>query len=170
MEKINLEEWMKQKAELPEFSKKYFEDLGRKNTELLINIKARFPELEVMLEDVSSHWGYEDPIYRFYHQSFKVYGLQDKTRLIVNMLYSLAPEGATINANFLEILTDGMPGKKFELDHNQEWTHHTRPFVEAFFHARYFLEMAVKYGQKLDKAPDCLPSGWAALLCLYNIR
>ncbi len=32
------------------------------------------------------------------------------------------------------------------------------------------LEMAVKYGRKLEKAPELLPSGWAALLCLYNLR
>jgi hypothetical protein len=26
----------------------------------------------------------------------------------------------------------------------------TRPIIEAFTHARYFLEMAVKYGAELD--------------------
>ena len=46
----------------------------------------------------------------------------------------------------------------------------TRVFLEAFFHARFFLEMAVKYGKELPASPTLLPSGWAALLCLYNIR
>ena len=32
---------------------------------------------------------------------------------------------------------------KFEDEHNKEWSKHTGPFVEAFFHARYFLEMAL---------------------------
>lgn len=41
---------------------------------------------------------------------------------------------------------------------------------EAFFHARFFLKMAVKYGEELDEAPSTLPSGWAALLYLYNLR
>lgn len=61
-------------------------------------------------------------------------------------------------------------GKQFEMKHNQQWTSHTRVFLEAFFHAKYFLEMAVKYGKELDTAPNTLPSGWAALLCLYDLR
>ena len=141
-----------------------------RHSELLSNIKERMPELEQLLEKSNSHWVYEDLIYRFYHQSFKVYPIQSKTREIVDMLRALAPEGTSINGFFLEILADGMSGKKFELDHNQEWTRHTRPFLEAFFHARFFLEMAVKYGKKLEEAPDGLPSGWAALLHIYDIR
>ena len=38
--------------------------------ELLANIKAKLPELEELLQEMGSHWGYEDPIYRFYHHSF----------------------------------------------------------------------------------------------------
>jgi len=30
--------------------------------------------------------------------------------------------------------------------------------------------MAVKYGAELDEPPMPLPSGWAALLYLYNLR
>lgn len=41
---------------------------------------------------------------------------------------------------------------------------------QAFFHARYFLDMAVKYGTELDAPPQMLPSGWAGLLYLYNLR
>ena len=47
-------------------------DLKERNNQLLAAIKARLPELERLLEEVSSHWGYEDPVYRFYYQSFKV--------------------------------------------------------------------------------------------------
>jgi len=50
------------------------------------------------------------------------------------------------------------------------WDASTRPLLEAFFHARYFLEMAVKYGAELDEPPTTLPSGWAGLLYLYNLR
>ena len=32
------------------------------------------------------------------------------------------------------------------MEMNQRWTEATRPIVEAFFHARYFLEMVCKYG------------------------
>ena len=41
--------------------------------------------------------------------------------------------------------------------------------VEAFFHARFFLEMAVRYA-KLETPPRPLPSGYAALLYLYQLR
>jgi len=46
----------------------------------------------------------------------------------------------------------------------------TRPILEAFFHARDFLEMAVRYGRRLDAPPRVLPSGWAALLELHGLR
>ena len=141
-----------------------------RNDALLANIKAQLPELANLLTEITSHWSYEDPVYRFYYQSFKVYDLQERTRRIVELLESLAPEGAVLSSMFREIVDAGAGGKKFEMDHNQEWTRHTRPFVEAFFHARFFLEMAVKYGKELDAAPTTLPSGWAALLCLYGMR
>ena len=59
---------------------------------LLGNLRGRKAELTALLENCSSHWGFEDPIYRFYHQSFKVYSLQEETARIVHVLESLAPE------------------------------------------------------------------------------
>lgn len=40
---------------------------------LLSALQARRDDLKRGLEESSNHWGFEDPIYRFYHQSFKVY-------------------------------------------------------------------------------------------------
>ena len=145
-------------------------DALTKDNELLAKIKEHLPELEALLQRMSSHWFYEDPIYRFYYQSFKVYSLQQETKEIVEALRKLAPEGASLCKTFEEIYLAGASGKRFEMEHNQNWTTHTRPFVEAFLHAKFFLEMAVKYGKELDAAPNMLPSGWAALLCLYNLR
>jgi len=145
-------------------------DALKKDNELLANLKSRLPELSALLQEMNSHWLYEDPLYRFYHQSFKVYALQNETKKIVEALKSVAPAGATFCKEFEEIYSAGASGKRFEMEHNQNWTAHTRVFVEAFFHARFFLEMAVKYGQELETAPNALPSGWAALLCLYNMR
>jgi len=138
--------------------------------ELLANIQAHWSELANLLDAINSHWVYEDMIYRFYHLSFKVYALQTQTRRIVAALQSVAPAGTTLSPLFAEIYHAGASGKHFEIEHNTAWTAHTRVFLEAFFHARYFLEMAVKYGKELQAAPAVLPSGWAALLCLYNIR
>ncbi|MBW2609532.1 MAG: hypothetical protein JRC68_04205 [Deltaproteobacteria bacterium] len=148
----------------------YFTDMKEKGNKLLANIQTKLPELETLLEEVSSHWGYEDPIYRFYHHSFKVYGLQHVTRRIVDVLKGLAPEGRSLCKEFEEIIKEGAGGKEFEHGHNEKWTHHTRPFVEAFFHAKYFLEMVVKYGKEMEEPLEILPSGWAAVLCLYDVR
>jgi hypothetical protein len=124
---------------------------------LFSNLKDSLPALQKLLEECRSHWGYEDPIYRLYHQSFKVYGLQDTTARIVAALRALAPE-RRMNPWFLQIVTDGT-GKHFELEHNRRWLEVTRPIVEAFFHARYFLEMAVPYGTELKAPPRTLRSG-----------
>ena len=135
---------------------------------LFANLRASLPELEQLLRDCQSHWGYEDGIYRFYHHSFKVYSVQETTSAIVAALQSLAPE-RSLNESFVQIVRDGT-GKKFEREHNRRWPEVTRPIVEAFFHAKYFLEMAVRYGKELKDPPRQLPSGWAAFLYLYNLR
>lgn len=135
---------------------------------LLANLKAALPALEELLTEVTGHWTYEDLVYRYYHNSFKVYWLQEVTLKIVAALKALMPE-RELNKAFLQILADGT-GKKFEMEHNQRWPEVTRPIVEAFFHAKYFLEMGVKYGRELDEATGLLPSGWAGFLYLYNMR
>ena len=138
--------------------------------QLLANVKGALPELRELLEHCRSEWGYEDPVYRLYHQSFKVYGLQAKTERIVEALAALAPaSGKELNAWFMQIVVDGT-GQTFESEHNARWLEVTRPIVEAFFHARFFLEMAVRYGEELEEAPRRLPSGWAALLYLFDLR
>lgn len=142
----------------------------QQDNKLLSNIKKKLPEIRKLLQEVSSHWIYEDLIYRFYHNSFKVYYIQDVTKKIVDALYSMAPEGQGFCTEFQEIINSGASGKVFKFNHNKNWSMHTRPFLEAFFHAKFFLEMAIKYGVELEEAPNILPSGWAALLSLYNIR
>jgi len=135
---------------------------------LLASIKEALPELEPLLENASSHWGYEDAIYRYYHQSFKVYRVQDTTLEIVEALRALAPH-RELNEWFMHIVADGT-GKEWESSHNADWERMTRPMLEAFFHARYFLEMAVKHGRELERPPAMMPSGWAGVLCLYGLR
>ncbi len=135
---------------------------------LFKRLKSALPELEKRLEECTSHWGYEDPIYRFYHQSFKVYLLQNSTLAIVEKLRALSPE-RELNEWFVEIVAEGT-GKTFAMADNESWLGVTRPILEAFFHARYFLEMAVKHGRELEYPPNVMPSGWAALLYLYNLR
>jgi len=136
--------------------------------ELFKNLQAQLPALEKLLAQCSNHWGYEDPIYRFYHHSCKVYGLQEQTVRIVQALQALAPQ-LQLNDQFTQIVKAGT-GKIFKNADNRNWDSITRPILEAFFHARFFLEMAVKYGQELKAPPNMLPSGWAVFLYLYNLR
>jgi hypothetical protein len=135
---------------------------------LLASIKQNHSELDALLEHARSHWGYEDYVYRFYHQSFKVFGVQSLTLKIVAALRALLPE-ATMHHSFLAIIEEGT-GRTFSMEMNATWEPTTRPLLEAFFHARFMLEMAVKYGRELSESPESLPSGWAAVLCLYGLR
>jgi hypothetical protein len=135
---------------------------------LLQSLKADLTVLEGLLAEVDGHWGFEDSFYRFYHQSFKVYGLQHGTGRIVESLRR-HDQGKGLNAWFLEIVARGT-GKAFDNEVNRDWTNQTAPILEAFFHARTFLSLAVRYARELEHAPRLLPSGWAAVLYLFNIR
>ncbi len=145
-----------------------YTDEAPKVKELFANLKRNLAELEKLLEKCNGHWIYEDSIYRFYHQSFKVFYIQDDTLEIVKALQALLPD-APMNGRFLKIVEEGT-GKEFKFDDNVNWSTVTRPMIEAFFHARFFLEMAVKYGNELEFPPRMMPSGWAAFLYLFNIR
>lgn len=134
---------------------------------LLAALRRDRPELEKLLAKSSDHWGYEDAVYRFYHQSFKVYGLQRQTESIVSRLQALAPD-LPLNPWFVQIVESGT-GKEWKPEDNARWTEVTRPILEAFFHARFFLEMAVRHAD-LQAPPQPLPSGYAALLYLFGIR
>lgn len=136
---------------------------------LFENLRSALPQLKAIKARCDDEWGAEDGVYRFYHQSLKVFdGLQPLTEAIVEALSKLMPE-RQMNAWFLSIVAEGT-GKRFTMADNDRWPEVTQPIVEAFFHARYFLDMACKYGERLDAPPSLLPSGWASLLYLYNLR
>jgi hypothetical protein len=155
-------------------------DVHEDGEKILLRIKAHMGEIGKFLR-VDEHepkgHGFEfgeDPFYRFYHQSFKVYGLQNTTKAMVELMEKIGQESEVeaatkLNPWFLEIIQEGT-GKTFDFTHNEEWTKHTRPIVEAFFHAREMLRCMHRYGQKLAHAPNSLPSGWGSVLYLYNIR
>lgn len=142
---------------------------SKKDEKLLAAIKGRLPQLEELHFVFESD--YEDRLYRFYYQSFKVYQLRYSTLKAAELFKTI---GGGVNQNlcawFEEIVETGT-GFEFETDHNADWLRHTRPIVEAFLHAKYFLEMMIKYARELDHVPEqFLPTGWAAILLLYNQR
>ena len=112
----------------------------------------------------------EEEIYRYYHQSLKVYGLQATTRILVEALTRLSPhDPPRFHAGFVDRVDAGT-GREFEWSDNEHWHAATGPVVEAFFHARYFVQQASKYGHELQFPPSVLPYGWAALLELFELR
>ncbi len=148
--------------------KEDFEQGDALREQLIVALREQSGTLQGLLAKVDSHWGIEDRVYRFYHSSVKVYHAQDLTLDIVEVLQALLPK-RPLNAYFLQIVNEGT-GKQFELAHNEDWLRHTRPIIEALFHARFFLGMACTYADKFEKSPSFLPSGFAALLYLFDLR
>lgn len=136
---------------------------------LLKNIKSNLELFEKIDEFVSDEWVSVDLIYRFWHQSFKVYGLQEATLKMYEALKMVSPNNDQLNPWFEDIIKNGT-GKVFELSFNKDWVVHTKPIVDAFLHAKFFLEQVLKSAHSLDEAPTLLPSYWAAVLELYQIR
>jgi hypothetical protein len=143
------------------------DDRRAAETTLLANLKKHETDVRALLDNASSHWGYEDLIYRFYHQSFKVFHLQSQTTAIVGCLENLMPD-RPLHPWFQAIVAQGT-GHTFTTEDNRHWLEVSRPVLEAFFHARFFLEMAARYAG-LESPPSPMPSGYAALLYLYQLR
>jgi hypothetical protein len=147
----------------------YYEDIRLQRDQILLEeIKKHLPALKdllILMED-----SYEDSIYRFYHQSYKVYSLQYCTVEAAELFKKIAQSIDGSLCNLFEGIVVQGTGVTFEGEHNENWPRHTRPIVEAFFHAKYFVEMMVKYGGQMESVSPVLPSGWAAILELYNQR
>lgn len=127
---------------------------------LIVNLRRKRKSLEKLLEKVSDHWGLEDIVYRLYHQSYKVQFAMDLTRRILEELEGLYKNRwKHRNTLFKKIMEEG-------LDIRQD----PRKWIEALLHAKYFLEMAVKYSREVKKPLQVLPSGYASLLYLYGLR
>lgn len=83
---------------------------------------------------------------------------------------SLAPQETKLNPWYVAI-TGMALSKKFEADEtNQKWLEETLPISHAFWHAKYFLEQMSVAANVIEDPPKILPSGWAAVLYLYNLR
>ncbi len=147
------------------------EEMSQKMSALLSSIKRNLPKLEKLLSEVNDHWVGEDGFYRFYHHSNKVFDrLQPQTQRIMEALQSVMPD-CRLNWVFIKIIKEGIDrGPEVSLTVPEKWLKESRPVVEAFFHAKYMLEMVVKYGSELDEPPATLPSGWAAVLTIYGLR
>jgi hypothetical protein len=136
--------------------------------QLLGAVKEHLEEIDALLEGFESLE--EDAVYRYYHQSFKVYGVQRAIKRVQQLFEALAPDGTELNPWFVAVCQDACV-KKFDIERsNRHWQAETRPILEGFWHCRYFLRQLAHYGRELDDRPKVLPYGWAAALHLYDIR
>ena len=87
-------------------------DRDKLEQELRTNLLAKRANLAQLWEEMNGHWAFEDGVYRFYHQSYKVFRLQEHTTRIVETLQSILP-GQPLNPWFLQIVKEGT-GKTFE--------------------------------------------------------
>jgi hypothetical protein len=144
------------------------DDRPQARADLFAAIQGALPHLEQVLTKVQGHWCAQDLFYRFYHQSYKVYFCNVETAEIVKELQALAP-GRPLNSWFLTIVADAA-GRSFSDEVNPRWVEETRPVIEAFLHAKMFLELVVQAGHERQQPRHALPSGWAAVLYLYELR
>lgn len=151
------------------------------HNKLLRAIKDHLDELGTLKGEAEGHWGSVDMFYRFYHRSFKVYRIQTYTVDMVALFEKIRDavdwepkpdrwhSPGRLDKDFLKIVFEGT-GKQFDLSHNENWGKHTRPMMEAYFHAKTFLDMMIECGRRMDEASSLLPSDWAAVLYLFKMR
>lgn len=131
---------------------------------LLDDIKLNLHDLESLYGELNLFK--DEVMYRFYHQSFKVFRYQSLAKWTIEVLSKINPN---LNKWFLEIVEKGT-GKEFDLKMNDNWLKETAPIVEAFWHCHYFIHAIISCGQRLKVVPELLDSEWAAILYLYNSR
>ena len=136
--------------------------------QLFDNIKRNADMLKSTLE-----WFIRDEpdlVYRFYHQSHKVFMMQGLIKSATALFEKLAPDSAELNSWYMAI-TQRALSTNFDDDTNANWLREALPLTQAFWHSKYFLEQMISAADHLDEAPpQILPSGWAAVLYLYNLR
>ena len=161
MKKTSLEEFFakgKLKHRASALKEKRRNDRGQRV--LIKNLHKRRKVLEELLASINGHWEIEDIVYRLYHDSYKTVWAWDVTQKVMKELEGLYRYGyRNRNAVIKEIMDEGLDKKAGP-----------RKWIEAMLHARYLLEMAIKYSKEVKKPLQCLPSGYAALLYLYGLR
>jgi hypothetical protein len=136
--------------------------------ELLTRVRRRLPDIDTLLAAFVA--AEDEGVYRYYHQSFKVYSLQGAVKSARRLFDELAPRGTHLNAWFRAICDDACEHKFDLASSNTSWRAETRPILEGFWHCFFFVRQLARYGRELDEPPQSLPSGWAAVLYLYGIR
>ncbi len=123
-------------------------------SELLNSIKARRADLENCL----SWFQNEEPdlVYRFYHQSFKVFILTSLIDRANNLFYELSPTSDDLNPWFCQLVESAL-SKKFDDETNAKWLEETLPILQAFWHCKYFLEQNTRCRGRVNRSSRDTP-------------
>lgn len=137
-------------------------------TRLLETIKEHKSEIESLFEMFQRLE--PEIVYRFYHQSFKVYTATGLVKQAKDLFERLSPDTLPLNS-WYSLIADTAISKEFDSTRTNEiWLEETRPILEAFWHSKYFLQHMIESANELETAPQVLPYGWAAVLYLYDLR
>lgn len=148
--------------------KAHWQEQHDKQQGLFKRMVEAYPKLKELQAQADRNFGAPDLFYRFYHQSFKAYRVQEFTKDLT-LLFQEIGEGYALNSWYTQIVKEGT-NKPFDVSHNDDWLKHVRPQFEAYFHARMFLDQMVWCVEHMGKAETLLPSQWAAVLYLFNLR
>lgn len=135
---------------------------------LLYQIKNSLSEIEDLYKVFVN--GEEDYVYRFYHQSFKVFGATEEIKRAKDLFEKIAPDEIPLNDWYCKIADEAI-SKDFDWEKtNPKWLDETRPILEAYWHSKCFLQQMLHFGTELQESPQLLPYGWATILYLYDLR
>jgi hypothetical protein len=143
-----------------------FEERRASHDDLLNRIKDRLPALEELQQEMAEA---EDiGFLHFYRSDPSVYDLRKLTAQAASLLRDIAADGEL--ALSFEVIMQDATASKLDLTSSRMWILSATPTIAGFYHCRFFVERLVRYGHELEQSPDMLPSGWAAILCLYCLR
>lgn len=136
--------------------------------QLLNNIKTHRETIERVL----ARFRKEEPdlVYRFYHQSFKVFIMTSLIGSADELFKSLSPDSRELDPWYIQITSTALSRKFEDSETNENWFEVTTPVLLAFWNSKYILERMLAAADELTEPPTILPSGWAAVLCLYGLR
>jgi hypothetical protein len=96
---------------------------------LFLRIKARLLELEELARELEETE--EDGVYRFYHDSNKVFFLQSPVEAAFSLIKEIGGEDDPPNFEYARIVEAGT-AHQFSETTNANWEAETKPILEAF--------------------------------------
>lgn len=113
--------------------------------------------------------GVSEGVYRFYHQSFKVFSQQDWIAECVREFAGIYPR-RLLNRTYCLIAERGLVCECVPRI-NKDWLRCTGPVVESSFHTWVFLDALVRVMKSPAKAvPQTLTAEWGIALYLWDLR